>query len=350
MDMQYQNCCTTGAGNVKVNIDSAVSAFDESKAYLLQNQMSVFHLPDCNLLDILPDYSREDSGAVLEAKLQYRDTLISSCYKSTDEEKREMICPVAVLRSHNSSTHFTKRNDWRCFQLIYTYSGSGRVTVDGQMFELDPGSIFLLDCVPYHYFYSTHPDGWDYSAILFTGGNSRYLYTRLREKGLLYSRMEYSEEARRIRAIMEESQGDSPEFEPRFHKRMTEILTDLYLRMDRATPSYAAPSWLSLVLSYISDHYNTAVRVSDLADMAHLSASRFAHLFKEMTGTSPIEYQYRIRMSAARYLLESEDLSIGEISERVGFDNPLNFCTCFKKAAGMPPRAYRKEYRKGTAG
>ena len=49
------------------------------------------------------------------------------------------------------------------------------------------------------------------------------------------------------------------------------------------------------------------------------------------------------RMEKARELLEREDISIGEICERVGIGNPSYFSHLFKEYTGMLPSEYKKE-------
>lgn len=65
-------------------------------------------------------------------------------------------------------------------------------------------------------------------------------------------------------------------------------------------------------------------------------------LFKEYTGFSPIQYKINLKIDYAKELLSSSTLSITQISELAGFENPLYFSTVFEKSTGMRPTDYRK--------
>ena len=79
-----------------------------------------------------------------------------------------------------------------------------------------------------------------------------------------------------------------------------------------------------------------------LADMAELSVSRLAHLFREQVGMTPQQFLEQQRLERARQLLELSGRSIGDIAGDVGFDNPFYFTLRFKKLTGLSPRDYRK--------
>lgn len=83
---------------------------------------------------------------------------------------------------------------------------------------------------------------------------------------------------------------------------------------------------------------------AEYAAMCHLSTSRFLHLFKQYTGTSPHLYKTEIRMEKARELLSSTTLSVAEIGRIVGYADPLYFSRIFKQVAGMAPKVYREQF------
>ena len=65
----------------------------------------------------------------------------------------------------------------------------------------------------------------------------------------------------------------------------------------------------------------------------------------DITGITPLQYILSQRISNAQLLLESTDYSISEISNLVGYDNPLYFSRLFCKQRGMSPRNYRDMIR-----
>ncbi len=89
--------------------------------------------------------------------------------------------------------------------------------------------------------------------------------------------------------------------------------------------------------------------VATLARTAHLSASRFAHLFKQQTGHSITQTLLSLRIRQAARLLATSDDRISNIAETMGFYSPYVFSKQFKDRIGMSPRAYRNSVRQGEA-
>jgi AraC family transcriptional regulator of arabinose operon len=87
------------------------------------------------------------------------------------------------------------------------------------------------------------------------------------------------------------------------------------------------------------------VTVAELARRAGLSPSRFAHLFTEQVGVSPMRYLERQRMRLAEQLLDLTPRTVSEIARTVGFEDPLYFSSRFRAYAGVPPTAYRQRHR-----
>ena len=73
-----------------------------------------------------------------------------------------------------------------------------------------------------------------------------------------------------------------------------------------------------------------------------LSNCWFIQCFKEITGSSPLQYILKLRISNAQSLLENTDYTITEIANMVGYTNSLYFSRLFHKYIGMSPKEYRK--------
>jgi AraC family transcriptional regulator len=88
-------------------------------------------------------------------------------------------------------------------------------------------------------------------------------------------------------------------------------------------------------------HMDRDLPLEELAGAAYLSPFHFARLFKKLTGASPHAYLAALRVERARQLLAETDLSISELSARVGYSSPSHFSKSFRQATGLTPRAFR---------
>jgi AraC-like DNA-binding protein len=91
----------------------------------------------------------------------------------------------------------------------------------------------------------------------------------------------------------------------------------------------------------IHQHPERAWTVGELARVSAMSRSAFASRFRAVTGDSPIRYLARYRLATAARQLRTTNLPINEIARSVGYESIFSFSRAFKRAFGLPPRAYR---------
>lgn len=94
------------------------------------------------------------------------------------------------------------------------------------------------------------------------------------------------------------------------------------------------------LLAYIHDHLAERITIEDLASVVHFHPQYLSSYFKSMLGVSPIAYVTRKRLESAKQLLADPDLSISEVSRRIGLE-PYYFSRLFKRHTGLAPNAYR---------
>lgn len=82
--------------------------------------------------------------------------------------------------------------------------------------------------------------------------------------------------------------------------------------------------------------------VAHFASQCCLSTAYFGQLVKTETGRTAKDYINDQLLASAKELLDSDVLSIGQISERLGFEYPQHFVRFFKRYTGQTPTEYRK--------
>ena len=80
-----------------------------------------------------------------------------------------------------------------------------------------------------------------------------------------------------------------------------------------------------------------------MAKVCGLNRSYFGKIFKRATGRTPQQFLLTYRMIKATELLKLTKLSIGDISNAVGYANQLHFSRAFKNLYGKAPREWRNE-------
>jgi AraC-like DNA-binding protein len=82
--------------------------------------------------------------------------------------------------------------------------------------------------------------------------------------------------------------------------------------------------------------------LDELAAAANVSVAHYSALFRRQTGFAPIDFLIRLRVQHACRLLDTTKLPVGEIAERVGYQDPYYFTRCFRRVMGRSPRLYRQ--------
>ncbi len=85
------------------------------------------------------------------------------------------------------------------------------------------------------------------------------------------------------------------------------------------------------------------ITLDDLAGDLHISAKYLSALFNKETGMSITDFMNNIKISEAKRLLSSTDMSYLEISNMLNFCSQSYFNNLFKKKEGMTPKEYREK-------
>ncbi|MBQ9783783.1 MAG: helix-turn-helix transcriptional regulator [Clostridia bacterium] len=80
--------------------------------------------------------------------------------------------------------------------------------------------------------------------------------------------------------------------------------------------------------------------IREIARACCISESGLRRLFRKHLALSPTQYRIEQKLSRAAYLLDSTDLSVGELAARLNFFDAAYFCKVFRRRFGMTPRQY----------
>lgn len=82
--------------------------------------------------------------------------------------------------------------------------------------------------------------------------------------------------------------------------------------------------------------------VAEMADMVGLSESWFTNVFKQTTGSTPLQWQLARRIETAKVMLSAGDMSVADIAARLGFSDQAHLTRVFRQAVGGTPAAWRR--------
>lgn len=94
---------------------------------------------------------------------------------------------------------------------------------------------------------------------------------------------------------------------------------------------------------YIEDHYHSKIHLQDVADHVGLSSTYFSKFFKQKTVVNFSNYLNQVRIQKSKELMRNPNLSLNEISYRVGYEDLSYFSIVFQRYEGITPTGYRKQ-------
>ncbi|UXP30962.1 helix-turn-helix domain-containing protein [Reichenbachiella agarivorans] len=97
---------------------------------------------------------------------------------------------------------------------------------------------------------------------------------------------------------------------------------------------------------YIETHFAEKISIDELCDRFSTGRRTFERRFKKATSNTIVEYLQRVRVEAAKKLLESDRAGVNQVMYEVGYTDTKAFRELFKKIAGMSPLDYRNRYCK----
>src|SRR5687768_1524303 len=104
----------------------------------------------------------------------------------------------------------------------------------------------------------------------------------------------------------------------------------------------AAEDAVRRVVEAMHENLGEAFTADDMARTAVFSKYHFIRLFRQTTGVTPGRFLARLRIQEAERLLLATDLSVAEISQRVGYTSIGTFSSRFKLSVGVSPSTYRE--------
>ncbi len=103
-------------------------------------------------------------------------------------------------------------------------------------------------------------------------------------------------------------------------------------------------SKIKIVYDYIQANFQNKISLNEISELINMSPISFNRFIKNRTGKTFVNYVNCTRISYATRLLLEEELTIGEISYKCGFNNIANFNRIFKKTKNCTPSEFKNEF------
>ena len=247
-------------------------------------------------------------------------------------------------------------------EFTYVYQGKMRYQVNDKIYELKKGQCLFINANTFHRGEHINKEECKYFAMTFNIhflANEEELIYKKYVLPIIYSKNlssfvclpENKLEKKIIKQVKYidkcyRKQNLFYELEIKEHLlKLWQILWEAFeseIEIDIDRNYYKQLIKIKQITQFIHKHYAEKITLQNIADNLHISISDCSHSFKKFMKESIFEYILHYRIQQSLYLLQDKELSILQISLKVGFSSTSYYSKLFKKYMKMTPKEYRR--------
>lgn len=253
---------------------------------------------------------------------------------------------TSKLQPDGVSTNYHHR-----FELVSVFERAAPVRIDRATHQLQPGEGALIFPNQFHHFLDVEKGELDWLFITFECRHPEPILS-LRDSPRIYDEHALD--------LLDQLVGEyvDPRGPARDNLFLSYTLARLLQHLTTLPPIsggrrdiHSSDDLRDQILEKINRHVrenlDRAISIGDLAQALGYSVSHLRAVFRDRLGVSLGRYMRESRLSEAAKLLQSSEFNVSEIGERCGFESLYAFSRAFRKAYGLPPRAYRQLVQQG---
>lgn len=246
--------------------------------------------------------------------------------------------------------HHIKRDHFPGHEFILCLRGHGYIRVAGRTHRIAPGQFAWVDCNQPHEHGPDNEDPWEVYWVRAEGPR----LGRMAEVLAIATSpvfVGFDQDAarplyREVFRLMTDGSAEAPAL---IHAAVARLIAFAFVsRREQVPVAPSAPPTLHRALERMKLFYFQPQRVGQLARLCGMSPSHFNRVFRATTGTSPIDWLRRERITQAKRRLAETDEAVKRVAEQVGYNDRFFFSKDFRRATGLTPMKFREREKLGS--
>lgn len=231
--------------------------------------------------------------------------------------------------------------------LLYTIEGEGVLNTGVRQLPLQPGSMALFEPgAVFSYYRQPQVSTWGHYWIAFQAETAWREWMSWPRVGPYISYMTITDRAAQaaIKQNLEQLNESFLSISPMKIELEHNLLEQLILRVRNLSPLESPAgkdARIGKAQTFIERNFDRVFTLKEVAAAVNMSASRLAHMFKDQTGLTILEWRDEKRMMRAAQLLRGSRIPISAIADQVGYVDAPYFSRTFKRLIGCTPKEYR---------
>ncbi|WP_203257233.1 AraC family transcriptional regulator [Hyunsoonleella ulvae] len=236
------------------------------------------------------------------------------------------------------------------FIFIYCTKGKGEVIINNSKTEIGPNQFFIIPKKVKHEYRADTTDPWSIYWFHFNGTMAPKLYNRHKTthysnyKDVLFS----TDKIDLFNKIFDLFERNYLEKQIEYANLLSLgfISSFVYHNANSSTVINQKDTLVDQIKSFLLSNLGENFTLIEIANKFNYSKSYLHTKFKKETGYPVMVFFNLKKIQKACEYLNYTDMSIKEVSYKIGFDDPLYFSRIFKNFMGKSPRNYRQSKRK----
>lgn len=243
--------------------------------------------------------------------------------------------------------HISARSCLDSYLIIIILSGSGTISYSGEDFFVRAGDLVFINCNTEYSHRASDADPWELSWLHFNSPTAQMIHSLfLKRNGsiLLHPTdlTEYLNLLSKLTAVMSQKNRDYELISSDYISRIyTKVLTEAAKNHSQDTTDEK----MQMIKEHLEKNLALKISLDDLSREFYISKYYMTRRFKELFGTTIVQYLNTCRINHSKKLLRFTHKSVGEIAEESGFPDAAYFNKVFHDAEGTTAGKYRKLWK-----
>jgi len=232
---------------------------------------------------------------------------------------------------------------------IYCTKGKGEIQLNDVKTLIRPNQFFIIPKHTRHKYKADDADPWSIYWFHFKGTLAPELYTRYISDVDSLNSIPFSvEKIELFKKIFSLFDSNNLENQVEYANLLSLnfLSSFIYYDFEKDIKTHHSDTVVDSIKEYLLDSLDKNYTLDHIASKFNYSKSYLHTKFKIKTGYSVMIYFNLKKVQKACEYLYYTDLSIKEISYKVGFEDPLYFSRIFKNYMGKSPRKYKQGRQK----
>ncbi|HYQ59352.1 MAG TPA: AraC family transcriptional regulator [Draconibacterium sp.] len=255
----------------------------------------------------------------------------------------------------NARSHYIKRKKGISENiLIYCIDGAGSIQIGSNVFRLEANHYFIIPASEAHTYWASERIPWSIYWLHF-GGERSFLFKEYFAQIIPIERSFKARIDDRINLFNEILSALESGFSIQNLTYANLCLNSLlasffYMETYRSVKGHKTSDTLDRAIQFMQKNIYGNIQIKDLARHVKLSESHFTKIFRNHTGSSPLDYFIHLKMQEAIRLLtnQSQNLKIKEVAYQLGYNDPYYFTRIFTKHNGASPSSFIKVRKRSS--